>query len=143
VSRLRITVRARGVQVNGQANWPDMVLLWGGESLTTWTLDSTEYRLYEHTFSTSGGVKTVELSLANDPGGIGDVDIVVDYVDITFCNPSDFNFDGMVNAADLAILLGAWGPCDKGDPCLPDLNGDGMVTAADLAILLGSWGPCQ
>lgn len=86
-SNLQITVRARGVQVNGLAGWPDMVLFWGGDSLTTWTLDSAEYGLYEHSFSTSGGVKTVELGLANDPGGFGDVDIVIDYVDITLAGP--------------------------------------------------------
>ncbi len=41
-----------------------------------------------------------------------------------------------VNAADLAQLLGAWGP-NLGHPA--DLNGDGVVNAADLARLLGNW----
>ena len=48
----------------------------------------------------------------------------------------DLNGDGNVNAADLAILLGAWGPCAG---CPEDLNGDGFVDAADLAALLGAW----
>ncbi|MDZ4831368.1 MAG: dockerin type I repeat-containing protein [Phycisphaerae bacterium] len=49
----------------------------------------------------------------------------------------DLNDDGIVDAADLAILLGAWGPAL---PCsLADLNHDGTVDAADLAILLGAW----
>lgn len=51
----------------------------------------------------------------------------------------NLNGDNEVNAADLAILLGAWGPC-KG--CPENLNGIGEVDAADLAILLGAWGPC-
>ena len=51
----------------------------------------------------------------------------------------DLGGDGIVNAADLAVLLGAWGPCPG---CPADLNGDGIVNAADLAILLGNWGPC-
>ena len=46
----------------------------------------------------------------------------------------DLNCDGSVDAADLALLLGAWGTSGPGD-----LNGDGIVDAADLAILLGSW----
>lgn len=46
----------------------------------------------------------------------------------------DLNGDGVVNAADLAILLGAWGGSGAGD-----LDGDGVVGAADLAILLGAW----
>lgn len=64
--------------------------------------------------------------------------------------PSDFNNDGDVGPADLAELLGDWGPCDEpcepGDPgttCASDLNGDCAVVAFDLAILLGSWGPCR
>ena len=52
-------------------------------------------------------------------------------------NPADLDGDGIVGAADLAILLGSWGSCEG---CPADLNGDGVVGAADLAILLGSWG---
>ncbi|MFM7134908.1 MAG: dockerin type I domain-containing protein [Planctomycetota bacterium] len=50
-------------------------------------------------------------------------------------NPADLNGDGLVNAADLAALLGAWG----GTSGAADINGDGTVGAADLSILLGSW----
>lgn len=53
--------------------------------------------------------------------------------------PADLTGDGMVGAADLAQLLGSWGPCAG---CPADLTGDGNVGAADLALLLGSWGPC-
>jgi hypothetical protein len=49
-------------------------------------------------------------------------------------NPADLNGDGVVNGADLAILLAAWG----GDGPA-DLNNDGVVNGADLAILLGAW----
>jgi hypothetical protein len=54
----------------------------------------------------------------------------------------DLNSDGEVGGADLAILLGAWGPCSgiKKGGCSADLNGDGNVDGADLAILLGAWG---
>jgi hypothetical protein len=48
--------------------------------------------------------------------------------------PGDLNGDGVVNAADLAILLGAWGTSGPGD-----FNLDGVVNAADLATLLGYW----
>ncbi len=63
--------------------------------------------------------------------------------------PADLSGDGIVEAFDLALLLGAWGPCPSpctpGDPdqtCPPDLTGDCIVEAFDLATLLGSWGPC-
>jgi hypothetical protein len=49
-------------------------------------------------------------------------------------NPYDLNADGGVNAADLAILLAAWGSTGPGD-----FNNDGSVGPSDLSILLGSW----
>lgn len=56
--------------------------------------------------------------------------------------PNDLNNDGAINAADLAIVLGAWGVCEKGEACPADLDDDGEVGASDLAILLGSWESC-
>jgi hypothetical protein len=55
---------------------------------------------------------------------------------------SDLDFDGVVGASDISVLLGAWGedPCDNAICCPADLNGDGKVDATDLAILLGDWG---
>ncbi|MCA9291813.1 MAG: hypothetical protein KDA25_11845 [Phycisphaerales bacterium] len=53
---------------------------------------------------------------------------------------ADLNCTGAVDPADLAILLGAWGP-NRGD--LADLDGDGEVGPADLAVLLSQWGLCQ
>jgi hypothetical protein len=56
----------------------------------------------------------------------------------------DANGDGLVNAADVSIVLGSWGPCTQ--PCEPscpaDFDGDCIVGTSDLAILLGGWGPC-
>ncbi len=48
--------------------------------------------------------------------------------------PSDLNTDGSVNAADLAILLSAWGTPGA------DINCNGTTSADDLAILLAAWG---
>lgn len=54
--------------------------------------------------------------------------------------PADLNHDGVVNGADLGLMLGAWGPCPA--PCSADLNHDGIVNGADLGLLLGAWGAC-
>jgi hypothetical protein len=43
----------------------------------------------------------------------------------------------ITDAADIATMLGAWGPC--GASCAADLDGSGAVDAADLALLLGAW----
>jgi len=50
---------------------------------------------------------------------------------------ADLNADGVVDAADLAALLGQWNSPGKGD-----LNGSGMVDSADIGQLLGEWGRC-
>lgn len=55
--------------------------------------------------------------------------------------PGDLNADGFVDATDLALMLGAWGPCVF--ECSADLSGDGFVNATDLAALLGNWGTCE
>jgi hypothetical protein len=49
----------------------------------------------------------------------------------------DQNNDGVISAADLAALIGAWGSDDP----LTDLDADGVVGASDLALLIGAWGP--
>lgn len=49
----------------------------------------------------------------------------------------DLNCDGVVNGADITILLGTWGPCTG---CAADLNNDGVVNGADITVLLGNWG---
>ena len=76
--------------------------------------------------------------IAADEGDGSLVEAAVD--DFIVCgggNPADLDGDGEVGAADLAILLGSWGPCPG---CPADLDGDGVVGPADLAIMLGSWG---
>ncbi|MFO0828326.1 MAG: dockerin type I repeat-containing protein [Phycisphaerales bacterium] len=51
--------------------------------------------------------------------------------------PADLTGDGVVNGADLGIVLGSWGAGGAAD-----LDGDGTVNATDLAIVLGAWGAC-
>lgn len=50
----------------------------------------------------------------------------------------DLTGDGVIDGADLATLLGAWGTGGS----VADVNGDGVVDGADLATVLGAWGPC-
>lgn len=58
---------------------------------------------------------------------------------VSFQCPADLNDDGIVDGADLGVMLGSWGPCGA---CIANINGQGGVDGADLGILLGSWGPC-
>jgi len=53
---------------------------------------------------------------------------------------ADLTGDGVIDASDLLVLLGAWGP-NPGHAA--DLNHDGIVDTADLLVLLGAWGECE
>lgn len=52
--------------------------------------------------------------------------------------PGDFNGDGLRGAADILVMLGAFGcQAECGEP---DLNGDGMVAASDILMALATFG---
>lgn len=69
----------------------------------------------------------------NYDGSIDAADIAV----FSTLRPADLNGDGVVDSIDLATLLVEWGPCAA---CPADLNQDGVVNAIDLANILTSWG---
>ncbi|HMN95964.1 MAG TPA: hypothetical protein PKC43_06545 [Phycisphaerales bacterium] len=52
--------------------------------------------------------------------------------------PGDLDGNGIVDGADLGILLGAWNTAGP----VADLDGSGLVDGADLGVLLGFWGTC-
>ncbi len=54
--------------------------------------------------------------------------------------PGDIDGNGVVNIADLLMLLAAWGRCGDCGNCPEDLNGDCTVGITDLLILLANWG---
>jgi hypothetical protein len=66
-------------------------------------------------------------------------EVAVHLDDIVPC-PADLNGDGMVDGADLGLLLAAWGPCEG---CIEDIGVDGAVDGADLGLLLAAWGACS
>ncbi|MDY7109012.1 MAG: hypothetical protein SYC29_10295 [Planctomycetota bacterium] len=52
--------------------------------------------------------------------------------------PADFDDNGVVDTADLLVLLGAWGTSGPEG----DVDDDGDVDTDDLLALLGAWGDC-
>ena len=53
--------------------------------------------------------------------------------------PEDLNGDGIIDQADLGILMSAYGSDDGGD-----INGDGVTDQVDLGMLMSAWGTtCQ
>lgn len=104
----------------------------------------------------SGGAVLVELS-DNTLRLVGVITTITSGVDVRglfdpefeACCPeviegcADFNEDGIVNAADMLILLANWGECGDCNNCPGDADGNCVVGASDLLILLSQWGgPC-
>lgn len=86
----------------------------------------------------SGAATSGELIFTfGDGTGGANADVDYDHVSLTvnLGIGADFNGDDVVDASDLAILLGQWGL-----PGVTDLNCSGSTEAGDLAVLLGSWG---
>ncbi|MHC4911132.1 MAG: GC-type dockerin domain-anchored protein, partial [Planctomycetota bacterium] len=92
-------------------------------------------------FTANGGVSGSFDAVVGEPGfevsQLGNT-IVLEYVGVAEC-PADLSGDGVVDGADLAMLLAAWGGASK----TADFTGDLMVDGADLAVLLAAWGGCS
>ncbi len=86
------------------------------------------------------GVGGPDLAVANRNSD--DVSVLLNLcVEVEPC-PWDLNGDGVVNVADLLILIFSFGPCDDPDDCPADFNGDGFVGVLDLLALLQHFGRC-
>ena len=55
---------------------------------------------------------------------------------------ADLNNNGIVDGADLALVLGNWGECQSTGPCIGDITGNGLVDGADVTFVLTEWGNC-
>jgi len=120
------------------------------DGLLTWKADATFAQnananalrwstMYNFWFDASTGPEAVLADFGLfKPGGAGDPSSV----SVTIQGPSpapclgDFTGDAIVDGADLAFLLGAWGANGA------DLDANGTTDGADMAILLGAWGAC-
>ena len=84
------------------------------------TLRTNGYIIYTSNFENSGLVDNLDDIIIIDPP-----------------TPGDINGDGLVNIADLLILIGDWGACPNG--CGGDIDGDGFANIADLLIVIANW----
>jgi hypothetical protein len=81
------------------------------------------------------GVYRIQLQVWDANGVYADSNPVTLDVQAGTLAPADLNGDGVVNGADLGVMLGQWGTAGAAD-----LNHDGVVDGADLGALLGAWG---
>ena len=65
---------------------------------------------------------------------------IPDICELPTCRDVDLFRNGVINGADLGILLSEWGPASANT--VSDINRDGRVDGSDLGTLLAFWGPC-
>jgi len=80
-----------------------------------------------------GQIVSAQLADANSDG-------IPDICQQPTCRDADLFRNGVINGADLGILLSQWGQAPAGT--VSDVNRDGQVDGADLGFLLNAWGPC-
>jgi hypothetical protein len=88
-------------------------------------------------FKVPAGVPAGTYSLVVSANGIASAPFSFAYSPSNSC---DINGDGVVDGADLGLLLLYFGPCAG---CPADIDMDGVVDSSDLGLLLLSYGPCQ
>jgi hypothetical protein len=59
-------------------------------------------------------------------------------LDVEAWAPGDWNFDSVVNSADISAFLSAWVQ-SRGPDGAGDFNLDGQVTSADISAFLSAW----
>ena len=59
------------------------------------------------------------------------------------CCAGDVNLDGIVDGADLGLLLSLWAAPASTEPARTcDLDADGVISGADLGLMVSRWGTC-
>jgi hypothetical protein len=106
------------------ASWDDVVAAYGGGAGGT-RIDLASVGLASATY--------VRIRVAADATSVPEVDAIVAVRPVI---AGDLDGNGVVDGADLGMLLGAWGT-NPGSAA--DLDGDGAVDGADLGVLLGGW----
>lgn len=120
-------------------------LMWSTDSFVT-DANANAVRwqmLFNFRFDADAGPADGELTIGLfKPGGPGDPTVLTVPARVPAAPAGcggDINGDGVVNGADLSVLIGSFGavvaPGTSGD-----INGDGVVNGADLSVVIGSFG---
>jgi hypothetical protein len=112
--------------------WDDTPVSWAPiyaiRMLLEWSADCNHDGIVDY-----GQILQGQLADANSDG-------VPDVCQQFTCHDADLFVNGVINGADLGILLSQWGPAPIGT--VSDINRDGQVDGVDLGFLLNAWGPC-
>jgi hypothetical protein len=108
--------------------WNDMPQSWSGGLLIEWDEDCNHDTIVDY-----GQILLGQLDDTNANG-------IPDICEVPTCRDVDLFRNGVINGADLGILLSEWGPASANT--VSDINRDGRVDGSDLGTLLAFWGPC-
>ncbi len=122
--------KVNGTALQSLVGDPGLAVFTSGNVTSTSTIDNVE-----HLFLRGLAAGEYVIELKRKAGAQTTMPVAIAWSIPKTTRFGDLNDDDAVDAADLAILLGAWGTSGPGD-----LDGSGSVDAADLAILLGAWG---
>ena len=121
--------------VTMHAGWSDGYLSVGGNNSPS--ASQTWYRDYQGFCSNT----FTDVSVLGYPNFAWVTELAIE-LSATPC-PADFNNDGIVDGADLGVLISSWGPCSPPPAsCVADITGNGIVEGGDLGLLIASWGQC-
>jgi len=136
--------RLAGPVTHVSADDPPFYIAHGTEDGTVWI----EHSDILHAMLVGAGVPSTLRRVDGAGHGLPlteDVQVRLFFVNRLITNPSpalcpgDANRDGVVNAADLSVLLGGFGgPTPSGEN--GDINGDSVIDGADLSVLLSNFG---
>jgi hypothetical protein len=111
------------------ADWGDDYLVSSDAYIIEWSADCNNDDIVDY-----GQILQGQLADLNTDG-------VPDVCQQPTCADADLFRNGVINGADLGILLSEWGPANANT--VSDINSDGFVNGADLGILLSFWGACS
>lgn len=135
---VELLAQTNGIEIYEQGSFDPIFTTNGADALWRWngTMIHNWYTAEE-----PGAYEATYMVYVGDSIGAPDPLFGAGLVTIRWMIPeppcvADINSDGVVDTADLGLLIGAFGGVDP----IADLNSDGTVDTADLGLLIGEFG---
>ena len=117
------------VEISNGGAWTRVMQIAGNQN------DWTEYAFDTDTFVSNTSTVQVRFSCSDEPNDSLTEAAIDDFsVEVLACEsggcPADFNNDGIIDGADMGLLLSGWSTPET------DLDGNGTTDGGDLGLLL-------
>jgi hypothetical protein len=87
----------------------------------------------------SDGLPDVATVNSDEDPSSGSVTVFLSVIEEGSTCLADLSGNGVVDFADILLIIAVWGPCPG---CPEDLDGSGDVGFGDILVVIGTWGPC-